>query len=106
YAGPRDGVAMTDAGDISLPEQQDTVSETVAALRAAGYEHDYGAAEGRICDERSGHRFRPRDFVTEGVSRFEGPTDPGDEAIVLALRHRGSGARGVLVAAYGQTASP
>ena len=47
----------------------------------------------------------PTDFAIEEFYRFEGDSDPADEAIVVALEDLGSQAHGILVAGYGPTAS-
>ena len=38
--------------------------------------------------------------------RFEGDTDPGDEAIVLGVECPECGIRGIIVSSYGPEASP
>ena len=84
----------------------DTVTEAVELLAAEGYVDDY-----RLCAdgiEAAGHD-TPHPVGTAVVDhtfRFEGPTDPADEAIVLGVRCTEWDSRGVIVAAYGPDADP
>ncbi len=83
-----------------------TVTEALDLLAREGYTEDFnlrgGAAECPSCQGRHelGHSIIERQF------RFEGPSDPGDEAIVLGLCCTFCGARGVLVSAFGPDAPP
>lgn len=45
-------------------------------------------------------------LVIGQIFRFEGPTDPGDEAIVLGVSCPTCGAKGIVVSAYGPDADP
>ena len=84
----------------------DTVTEAVAFLAGEGYVDDY-----RLCPEgivSSDHDApHPTDtVVVDHTFRFEGPSDPADEAIVLGVRCTEWNAKGVIVAAYGPDADP
>ena len=84
----------------------DTVTEAVAFLAKEGYVEDY-----RLCPEgivATGHE-APHPTATAVVDhtfRFEGPSDPADEAIVLGVRCPEWNSKGVIVAAYGPDADP
>jgi hypothetical protein len=83
-----------------------TVVEQITALRAEGYDGDVGITpEGELRCGACGHLHRPEDVVIERTARFEGESDPDDEAVVFGLRCRVCSTRAVLVAAYGPTAS-
>ena len=83
-----------------------TVVEQIAALRAEGYDTDLSISpDGQLRCGNCGHLHRPGDVVIERTTRFEGESNPDDEAVVFGLRCRVCSARGVLVAAYGPTAS-
>jgi len=79
----------------------ETVLEAIARLRAEGYDLEMSAAPGGglRCGE-CGEVVDPHDAVIDETVRFEGQSDPDDEAIVLALSTP-HGHRGYLVAAYG-----
>jgi hypothetical protein len=66
----------------------DTVTEAVVFLTSCGYSGD-GAG---------------LDPVVDYLFRFEGPSDPADEAIVMGVRDPVSGARGMVVSGFGPTA--
>ena len=83
-----------------------TVVEQIAALRAEGYDTDLSiTADAQLRCGSCGHLHRAEDVVIERTARFEGESDPDDEAVVFGIRCRVCSARGVLVAAYGPTAS-
>ena len=86
----------------------DTVTEAVALLEAEGYTHDFNAdlEQGSTVCPACAAPHRLADAVIEREYRFEGPSDPGDEAIVLGLRCPSCGERGVLVSAFGPSADP
>jgi hypothetical protein len=90
------------AGD---PTFEESMTKLLAAWRASGYTEDFSIA-GRLlrCGRCEGVH-DPREAEIIGISRFEGASNPDDEAIVFALACRRCGARGVLVNAYGPTAS-
>jgi hypothetical protein len=76
----------------------DTVSEAVNDLKKRGYTEDFNLGmDTLIC---KGVHCSPRDFEITEVHRFEGNTDPADEAIVYAIESK-DGMKGVLVNGYG-----
>lgn len=76
----------------------DTVSEAVNGLRKRGYTEDFNLEPDALsCDIA---RYHPEDFEITEVYRFEGNTDPADEAIVFAIESK-SGLKGILVNGYG-----
>lgn len=76
----------------------DTVSEAVNDLKKRGYTMDFNLDENCIvCHE---DRFNPGEFEITEVYRFEGNTDPADEAVVYAIESV-KGQKGVLVNGYG-----
>jgi hypothetical protein len=79
----------------------DTVTEAVKGLRDRGYTKDFNLKENSvICHEDEYH---PEDFEIVEVHRFEGETDPADEAAVYAVESR-EGVKGILVSGYGMSA--
>ncbi|MFN8035383.1 MAG: hypothetical protein U0V73_05570 [Acidimicrobiia bacterium] len=83
-----------------------TVVEEIAALRDRGFVVDCGVTpDGQLRCGSCGHAVHPSRAVVESTARFEGASNPDDEAIVFGIRCTECGARGVLVAAYGPTAS-
>lgn len=84
----------------------DTVTEAVALLAAEGYDAEFRFDAGDVRCGHCGTVHATGEAEVERVFRFEGPSDPGDEAIVLALRCPRCGARGSLVSAFGPDADP
>lgn len=83
-----------------------TVVEEIEALRARGFTADFSVtADGKLRCDACGHTHDPSDAVIESTARFEGESNPDDQAVVFGLRCGGCGVRGVLVAAYGPTAT-
>jgi len=76
----------------------DTVSDAVEGLKKRGYSMDFNLDENCIvCHE---DKFNPDDFEIVEVYRFEGNSDPADEAVVYAVESN-QGHKGVLVNGYG-----
>jgi len=76
----------------------DTVSETLNGLKARGFNLDFNLQENCLVCE--GDKFDVNDFEIVEVHRFEGNTDPSDEAVVYAIQSV-NGLKGVLVNGYG-----
>ena len=79
----------------------ETVVEAIARIRAAGYDLEMSATpEGwlrcGVCDEV----VDPASAVVDETVRFEGESNPDDEAIVMAISTPHDH-RGYIVAAYG-----
>jgi len=76
----------------------DTMTDALRDLRTRGYTVDFSLAENCIiCNEE---KFSPADFEIVETYRFEGNTDPADEADVYAIESN-TGIKGVLVNGYG-----
>jgi hypothetical protein len=79
----------------------ETVSEALSDLRKRGYLVDFNLMEN--CLVCNNDKFEIDDFEIVEVYRFEGNTDPADQAIVYGIESI-SGIRGVLVNGYGISA--
>jgi hypothetical protein len=83
------------------PGVENLVLETVRALRGRGYEGQCEATgQGMRCPH-CGQLVGLDDLVFDEVHRFEGESNPDDEALVMGLRCRSCGWRGTLVTGYG-----
>src|SRR5947208_2274686 len=79
----------------------ETVSKAIEELRKQGYALDFNLEDNAlVCN---GDKYNPNDFEIDDVYRYEGNSDPGDEAAVYAIRSS-SGSKGVLVTGYGASA--
>jgi hypothetical protein len=76
----------------------DTLSEAVNDLKKRGYDLDFNLRENSLISDND--TFNADDFEITEVYRFEGDTDPSDEAVVYAIESA-NGKKGVLVNGYG-----
>jgi hypothetical protein len=76
----------------------DTVTAAVNGLKQRGYKMDFNLEENCIVCQVG--KFNPSDFEITEVYRFEGNSDPADEAVVYAIESN-KGDKGVLVNGYG-----
>ena len=79
----------------------ETVSAAVNRLSAAGYADDFRAEAGGLRALAAGCVHAPEQMRIDEMVRFEGVSDPDDEAIVFALRCIPHGVRGTYAAPYG-----
>jgi hypothetical protein len=84
----------------------DTVTEAVALLASKGYVDDFRLSAEGIVDARTTEVHPLHNAVVDYTFRFEGDSDPGDEAIVLGVHCRDWDRKGVVVSAYGPGADP
>ena len=75
-----------------------TVSDALAQLKQQGFTIDFNLAENSLACEHG--KFGADEFEVVGVYRYEGNSDPADEATVYAIQST-SGLKGVLVTGYG-----
>jgi hypothetical protein len=87
-------------------EAPDTVVEALAQLEADGFTESFRISQGNLhCDSKS--EVQPIEFaVVDRFYRFEGASDPEDEAIVFGVTNPATGTRGTLVSGYGPSADP
>jgi hypothetical protein len=79
----------------------DTVSAAVNGLKQRGFTLDFNLEQDYlVCKDA---KFGTEEFEITEVYRFEGNTDPADEAIVYAIESN-KGHKGVLVNGYGISA--
>jgi hypothetical protein len=89
-----------------MPETELTITDVLADLASRGFVADFrvgGPPAALICGA-CGHHTDPHDAEVVELFRFEGASDPSDEAVVVAIRCQVCGALGTLVAAYGSLA--
>jgi len=84
----------------------ETLTEAIERLRSAGYHLDLFAESGaRLRCGECRLVFAAEALAVDEVVRFEGASDPGDEAILFALSSP-NGHRGTYSAPYGPDTSP
>lgn len=77
-----------------------TVLEITDRLREKQYTDDFEIKEGKLHARNADKTFAPADLMIEKVYRYEGESNPDDNAIVYALTAK-DGTKGVLVDSYG-----
>lgn len=75
-----------------------TVTEAIKAYRDQGFTKDFNLKEN--CLVCGNTRHQADDFHIVDVYRYEGASDPGDEAAVYAIAAN-DGTKGILVTGYG-----
>jgi hypothetical protein len=79
----------------------ETVTEAVRLLEQRGFRADFRIEDGGFRCGTCGVVHTARVLVVTDVFRFEGPSDPADEAIVLGMHCPACGDRGIVVSAFG-----
>ncbi len=84
-----------------MTDVPDTVTEAIRLLVDEGYKDEIRLVAGGLeCDAVDGV-YDASEAVVDHTFRFEGTSDPGDEAIVLGISLPDWGIKGVLSSAYG-----
>ena len=87
-------------------ESYDTVVAALNGLKKRGYKTDFNLAFDKLICNETKICLNPDEFEITEVYRFEGETNPSDEAVVYAVESKLKGMKGVLVNAYGVYADP
>lgn len=82
-------------------EPMNTVSEVLNMLQKEGYTVNFNLKENCLVCSATAVQILPQDFIVDKHYRFEGPSDPADEAIVYAISSSKHSMKGVLVNGYG-----
>ena len=82
----------------------DTLTAAIDALRKEGYTEDFNLKEN--CLECGTLAVFHDEFHVDKYFRFEGETDPADEAVLYAISSEKHGIKGLLVNAYGMYSDP
>lgn len=80
-----------------------TVSEAINKFRQQGFTLDFNLKEN--CIICNANKYNADDFEIVDLYRYEGDSDPADEAVVYAIESK-SGLKGILVAGYGASSDP
>ena len=87
-------------------KQYVTLSETLNDLRQEGYTEDFNLRQNCLeCRDGQFQMFAD-DFRIDKYYRFEGESNPSDQAIIYAISSDRHGLKGVLVNAYGIYSEP
>jgi|SRR5680860_568413 len=78
-----------------------TLSEIINLLKEKGYTTDFNLRQNCLECEGTSLKLFPGEFIVDKHYRFEGASDPGDEAIVFAISSPKNNLKGVLINGYG-----
>ena len=84
-----------------MEHHYDTVANAIDALKSQGFTIDFNLEGNYLVN--GGDKIALSEFQIVDVYRYEGDTDPSDEAAVYAIESA-NGIKGVLVTAYGPSA--
>lgn len=79
----------------------DTLSETMEALRKEGYVEDFNLGQDALVCRAGALKVFTDEFRIDEFFRFEGQTDPADEAVLYAISSDNHTIKGLLVSGYG-----
>ena len=77
------------------------LSEVLNKLKKEGYTVDFNLSDNCLVCHGNSLQIYPHEFVVDRHFRFEGPSDPGDEAVVYAISSDKHQVKGTLVDGYG-----
>lgn len=82
----------------------ETVSAAVNGLQERGYNLNFNLEGDCLHCAENELKLYPQDFHIDEMHRFEGDTDPADEAVVYAVSSEKHHSKGILVDGYGISA--
>jgi quercetin dioxygenase-like cupin family protein len=84
-----------------MKERYGTLSETINGLKKEGYTLDFNISPDFVQGDKPNRTLSSEDFVIDKVYRFEGETNPDDQAILYAITSTKFNVKGILVNGYG-----
>src|SRR6476661_6787809 len=78
-----------------------TLWQTIEGLKKEGYTMDFNINEECLSCHKSNTVLSPDEFEIDALFRFEGESNPDDEAVVYAISSPKYGVKGTLVNAFG-----
>jgi quercetin dioxygenase-like cupin family protein len=84
-----------------MKESYGTLSETINGLKNEGYTLDFNISPDFVQGDKPNRTLSSQDFVIDKFYRFEGETNPDDQAILYAITSTKFNLKGVLVNGYG-----
>ncbi|MCA9509743.1 MAG: phosphoribosylpyrophosphate synthetase [Myxococcota bacterium] len=79
----------------------ETLRDALRRFERAGFRDAFRAEREGLRAIAAKRTYAPEELVIDEVARFEGDTDPQDEAVLFAVRADDGSVRGTLVATYG-----
>lgn len=82
-----------------------TVLELTETLREEGFIEDFSIKDDTIVSSPDNKSYSPEDLIIEKTERYEGDSNPSDNAILYAITAK-DGTKGVLTDSYGAYSDP
>lgn len=79
----------------------ETMQEAMARLEAAGYTGSFRAADGHLHCIECACQVAPETVTIEEIVRFEGASDPDEQAALFAISCSGCGMKGLYTVVFG-----
>jgi hypothetical protein len=84
----------------------ESMSDAIGRLGRRGFAHELIADGGRLRDVQTRERYDPELLAIEEIVRFEGASDPDEQAILFALASPSGQPLGTWATAYGPAMPP
>jgi hypothetical protein len=91
---------------MSDPKPMETLQDALVRLRAAGFREVLRATPAGFAAESTEEVRPPEELVVEEIVRFEGASEPSEEAVLFALASRDDALRGTFVSSFGPGTDP
>ena len=89
---------------LSAMTRMETSTEAMARLNSEGFSDQFRVESGALVALEADRRFRPSELRIARELRFEGTSNPSDEALLVALESEDGDVRGTLCVAFGPEA--
>ena len=86
--------------------QTESFSDAIHRLSQRGFTHGLRAEDGRVRDLVTGEFFDPETLTIDEIVRFEGESDPDEQAVLFALRSPQGRPLGTYSAVFGPSMPP
>jgi hypothetical protein len=80
---------------------QESLARSACDLAERGFSHSFRAISGRLKDLQTGQLYDPEQLRVAAILRFEGDSDPDEQAALLALETGEGRALGTYSVVYG-----
>jgi len=86
--------------------QLESLADAIERLGRRGFTHDLRVEDGRLLDLATGQVHEPERLEIADLVRFEGESDPDEQAVLFALRSPGGRPLGLLASVFGAALPP
>ena len=86
--------------------QPESLSHAIQRLAERGFTHDLRAEDGWMRDLATGECYEPELLTIDELVRFEGESDPDEQAVLFALRSPSGDALGTFSVVFGPAMPP